>query len=29
MPFFLAMIIVLFLITYFPPLTMWLPHFVK
>ena len=29
MPFFLAMLIVLFLITYYPPLTMWLPSFVK
>jgi tripartite ATP-independent transporter DctM subunit len=29
MPFFLAMMVVLFLITYFPPLTMWLPQFVK
>jgi tripartite ATP-independent transporter DctM subunit len=29
MPFFLAMMIVLFLITYYPPLTMWLPGFVK
>jgi tripartite ATP-independent transporter DctM subunit len=28
MPFFLAMMIVLFLITYYPPLTMWLPSFV-
>jgi tripartite ATP-independent transporter DctM subunit len=29
MPFFLAMMVVLFLITYYPPLTMWLPSFVK
>jgi tripartite ATP-independent transporter DctM subunit len=29
MPFFLAMMIVLFLITYYPPLTMWLPGFVN
>jgi tripartite ATP-independent transporter DctM subunit len=29
MPFFLAMMIVLFLITYYPPVTMWLPSFVK
>jgi len=29
MPFFLAMIVVLFLITYYPPFTMWLPSFVK
>jgi len=29
MPFFLAMLVVLFLITYYPPLTMWLPTFVK
>ncbi|MDA8125164.1 MAG: TRAP transporter large permease [Deltaproteobacteria bacterium] len=29
MPFFLAMLIVLLLITYYPPLTMWLPSFVK
>ena len=29
MPFFLAMMVVLFLITYYPPFTMWLPGFVK
>jgi len=29
MPFFLAMIVVLFLITYYTPFTMWLPTFVK
>lgn len=29
MPFFLAMMIVLGLITYCPPLTMWLPSFVR
>jgi len=29
MPFFLAMMIVLFLITYYSPVTMWLPSFVK
>jgi len=29
MPFFLAMIVVLFLITYVPQFTMWLPHFVN
>jgi tripartite ATP-independent transporter DctM subunit len=29
MPFFLAMMVVLFLITYYPPLTMWLAGFVK
>jgi tripartite ATP-independent transporter DctM subunit len=29
MPFFLAMMVVLFLITYYTPLTMWLPTFVK
>lgn len=29
MPFFLAMIVVLFLITYYPPFTMWLPSFVR
>jgi tripartite ATP-independent transporter DctM subunit len=29
MPFFLAMIVVLFLITYVPQFTMWLPHFIK
>jgi tripartite ATP-independent transporter DctM subunit len=29
MPFFLAMMIVLMLITYYPPFTMWLPRFVN
>ena len=29
MPFFLAMLVVLFLITYVPSFTMWLPSFVK
>jgi tripartite ATP-independent transporter DctM subunit len=29
MPFFLAMMVVLFLITYYPPLTMWLAGFVR
>jgi tripartite ATP-independent transporter DctM subunit len=29
MPFFLAMMVVLFLITYYPPFTMWLPRFVN
>ena len=29
MPFFLAMIVVLFLITYVPWFTMWLPSFIK
>jgi len=29
MPFFLAMIVVLCLITYYAPFTMWLPKFVK
>jgi tripartite ATP-independent transporter DctM subunit len=29
MPFFLAMMIVLMLITYYPPFTMWLPQFVN
>jgi tripartite ATP-independent transporter DctM subunit len=29
MPFFLAMMIVLLLITYYPPVTMWLPKFVS
>jgi tripartite ATP-independent transporter DctM subunit len=29
MPFFLAMMVVLGLITYYPPLTMWLPSFVR